>query len=197
MVFLILFSLASCAQSEFVNLDVFVLRLNEARGETQLSLTDFCTTEENSGGSVKECEVIQGQSRALIRLFCDEQKRVYECRVIILKGGNDLKKETLTKENKQFFISLCCDVYSSYSGKSRSAATEKTDSLFPNGDFPSAAEKNETDGKILLTVLQNDVCIDFSVVNGWLKQIESTVKPESKIGFGEQTQIRQETVPLR
>lgn len=192
-----MFSFSSCSQSEFINADVFVTRFNTARGQASLLLTDFSSVEENSGGSVKECEVIQGQSRALIRLFCDEQKRVYECRVIILKGGNDLKKETLTKENKEFFILLCGDVYSSFSGKSKTAAEEKTELLFPNSDFPSAAEKNETDGKILLTVLQNDVCIDFSVVNGWLKQIESTVKPESKIGFGEQTQIRQETVPLR
>lgn len=196
--FVLILTLSSCSESEFSNPDVFITRYNNITENTPLSFSDFYTTQEGSAGSVKECAVTDGSSKAVIRLFCSEDKRIYRCKVVILTCDENLKKIKLTNEDKAFFTSVCTDVYIALSKLERTAAGEQIDELFAQGGaFDAKSERNITYKSFVLSLLQNDLCCECVITNKWLCEIESTVKPESKRGFGDSTSIRTETVPLK
>lgn len=194
----LILTLSSCSESEFSNPDVFITRYNNITENTSLSFTDFYTVQENSSMSVKECTVTNGVCKALIRLLCSENKRIYRCKVVMLSCDENIKKRVLTDDEKAFFTCVCSDVYAAFSGFEKSETERQIDTLLENGSaFDSKSEKNAEYKSYVLTLLQNDLCCECIITNKWLCETQSTVKPESKSGFGDSTSIRTETVPLK
>lgn len=192
------FILSSCSESEFTNPDVFIMRYNNITENVPLSFSDFYTTQENVSESVKECTVSNNNCKAVIRLLCGENKRIYRCKVIILSCDESFKKRKISNEEIKFFANVCSDVYGSFSGYEKSEAYKQIDELFEQGGaFDAKSERNITYKSFMLTLLQNDICCECVITNKWLYEIESTVKPESKRGFGDSTSVRTETVPLK
>lgn len=196
-VLILSFLFCACSESETPNAATFVERYNSIEN-AKLSFSDIIGSEENgcSVYSFSETSETEQDKKILTKLFADDSKRLYECRIIMAKtdGKNKL---SFSESDWERYFSAAVKTLCAFANLEK----EKGESVLfelgaKDGEFFSKnGEKTLETGRFCLVSLSNDAAAEIIIYNTLLKKIGETEKPESRPLFDETTKIRTETVP--
>lgn len=192
---LLLFALCSCENRKSANIALFAERYNSL-GEEKLSYSALSATEREGK---TECSFVasadeSGEKKVLVTLLADENKRIFECRLVIAKTDGQ-RKIIITDEDVERFVNSCERVFCGFSGVEYEKAKDVVSLLKIHENFFSSGENTAQSGEYYAVFLSNEVCCDVIFRNSYLKKTEETEKPESRAVYDNTTNIRTDTVP--
>ncbi len=187
--------LSSCSHSEFLNLATFVENFSVLR---PLALTDFIKYDDESKETVYLTYINCDENTVLLKLLCESDLKIKECRVTASKYDEKGKKIKSFEKIKKSFQDVCSGTILAYTYLSK----EEGDKIIKNLDIMNNFEKKNFEKtyqneNFNFALLSNDLCCELIIKNKWINETETTKKPENKNDFANNTSIRTETVPLQ
>lgn len=187
----------ACGEAETFDMGLFVERYNKSSGLV-LSFSDIIGTKNENGEeySFSFPKNSETDKKILIKLFANESKKLYECRIIASKTDGKRKNDFSAEERERFIFAALCSLrgFSGFSEEKGKSALLRL-GLGDEKTFSKAGERTHEDDGYCLVSLSNDLGFEVLIYNTRLKKIEETEKPESRPLFEETTKIRTETVP--
>lgn len=179
----------ACAGGEFIGLSVFIERWNNC-SEQMLDYSDFIIEQAENESSY--CLVDDNKA---IKLTADENSNLKQCKIIITKKNSDGNEKKI--ESPQDFFELCKKTVMSYCDFDEQQATTLLDEFTLNdlNSILAEGELSKNQGDYNFVYYSTEIASEFIITNTLLVEIESTLKPESKIAFADTTATRAETVP--
>lgn len=183
--------LSACTQSEFIGLDSFIERFDKENERAKIEFSSFYVLQDESDEITYNCDFFGG--KIMLRLI-EENSRITMCRVVMPKMGENSVKLKIDRELSEEFNFVCTRTIVSFTGLTKAQADEILSKL--------AASKKENEavfesGSFRYVLFETEPCAVFSVQNRWLKEFQTTLKPESKADFVPETSLRTQTVPHR
>ncbi len=187
-------SITACSKEEFINVLSFTDNFNKYSVEQEIELTGYII--ENNIWSMPFTD---GTEAVLLRLVTDENGYIEHLRITLSKVDEEGKRSTVNEKRKNLFLSTVKKsvmAYTWFSEKEADDIIEKMN-LDNLSSYKKEGELNTDIGSFRFVYYSVGLCSVFSVYNIHLHPTEKTEKPESKPAFGNTTNIRTETVPLR
>lgn len=187
----IILSFGACVQSEYIDLSVFVERFNK-QSPTKISYGDFYIE-----GNSNEKRWYLPLENVSLRLFGGNDNKLSECRVILTKMDKTGKRLNLSDDDYKAFFNNAVYTICAFTEMSNEEATALLNEFTLNKkeSFEKEGELTKSCGDYYFVYLSTPLESELLIYNKWLHEIESTLKPESKIPFDMTTATRSETVP--
>ncbi|MGN1418808.1 MAG: hypothetical protein ACI4W6_05725 [Acutalibacteraceae bacterium] len=192
-VILILLS-AGCTQSEQINLGDFIERFNTKSSLDEIGFVDFYVLSQNSTEQIYNCAFQSEANEILLRLFENSNGKIKKCSVIFPKSDENGNSITISSSENELFKTVCTQTASAFSNSSKEEAQQIITELLKND---GKTEVVKDSGSFHYVLLEDTLCKRLMIQNKWLCEIETTLKPESKSAFWQETSVRTETVPHR
>lgn len=193
--FLLLFALCSCGSLKAANIALFAERYNSFGGEKpSYPALSAAERDEKTEYSFVASADESGGKKVLVTLLADENKRLFECRLVIAKTDGK-RKAALNEADIDRFVNSCERVFCGFSGVEYEKAKDVVSLLKIRENFLSSGENTAQSGEYYAAFLSNEICCDVIFRNNYLKKTEETEKPESRAVYDSTTNIRTDTVP--
>ncbi|MGN0469103.1 MAG: hypothetical protein ACI4GY_10305 [Acutalibacteraceae bacterium] len=189
-----IFLSAGCTQSEKINLGDFIERFNEKTDLPEIDFFDFYVLSQNSDGQVYNCAFQSDDNEILLRIFENSSGKITNCNVILPKSDENGNSIKISNSENELFKTVCTQTASAFSNSSKEEAQQIITELFKND---GKTEVVKDSGSFHYVLLKDTLCEKLTIQNKWLCEIETTLKPESKSAFWQETSVRTETVPHR
>ena len=191
----LLLALCACSENETANIALFAERYNASGGEKlSYSLMSAVERENVTEYSFVSSSDEAGGKKVLVKVFANENKKLFECRLVISKTDGK-NKVTLTEADIDRFINSCEKTFCAFSGFGEEKSRSVISALEIRENCSSPCEKTVREGEYYVVFLSNEVCFEVMFCNTYLKKIEETQKPESRAVYDMTTNTRTETVP--
>ncbi len=187
-------SISACSKEEFINVLRFTDNFNKYFSDKKIELTTYIV--ENNIWSLP---FYDGTESVLLRLVTDDNGYVEHMRITVAKVDEKGGSSPVNEVRKNLFLSTLKKSVMAYTWFSEDEVEEVIEKM-NLGDISSYGKEGELNlniGNFRFVYYSVEPCSVFSVYNIHLHPTEKTEKPESKPAFGNTTNIRTETVPLR
>ena len=183
--------LTACVGGEFIGLSIFIERWNSC-SENSLDYSDFVIEQ---GESENSYSIISDGTA--IKLTADENENLKQCKIIITKKDEEGKDKSILQETSNDFFELCKKSVMAYCGFDETATIALLNEFTLNdlNSLISEGELSKNQNEYNFVYYSTQIASEFIITNTLLVEIESTLKPESKIAFADTTHTRVETVP--
>ena len=185
--FFVIFTLASCGKNELIDLSGFLENYNETASQS-LELSDFIMqkTPDVSYTAV----VCENGCNILLSLCEGADRKIQTCKIALVKENGSVP----TTDEMLAFNSVINDVMTAYCGFDSSVVINSfglnsVDALAKNGELTLRKDN------YYFVYYSTLVISEFIIHNTYLKEIETTHKPESKPYFGEDFVIKDKETP--
>ncbi len=187
-------TISACSKEEFINVLRFTDNLNKYSSAEKIELTSYIA--ENNIWSLPFYE---GGESVLLRLVTDDNGYIEHMRITVAKVDEKGESSPVNEVRKNLFLSTVKKSVMAYTWFSEHEAEEVIEKM-SLGDISAYGKEGELNlniGNFRFVYYSMELCSVFAVYNIHLHPTEKTEKPESKPAFGNTTNIRTETVPLR
>ncbi|MBQ8503285.1 MAG: hypothetical protein IJ491_03295 [Clostridia bacterium] len=186
--------ITGCSRDEFVSVLRFTDNLNSQKNSEKISLDSYFVQNE-----IYSAVFADGEEKILLRLITDEKGYIEEIRLTAQKVDENGQNDPVTEKRKNLFTSSIARTVSAYTYLSQEEAEEIIGNMRLNdlSSYKAAGELTLTKGNFCFVYYSTDLVSMFMIYNIHLHPIEKTEKPESKPAYGNTTNIRTETVPLK
>ncbi len=187
-------SISACSKEEFINVLRFTDNFNKCSVDENIELTSYIT--ENN---IWVLPFSFGDEEVLLSLVTDDKGYIEQVRITVPKVDEKGKGSPVNEVRKNLFLSTIKKSVMAYTWFSEAEAEEIIEKMSLNSisSYKKEGELNFNKGNFRFVYYSVSLCSVFSVYNIHLHPTEKTEKPESKPAFGNTTNIRTETVPLR
>lgn len=187
-------SISACSKEEFINVLRFTDNFNKYSADEKIELTSYIT--ENNIWSLPFSSV---EEEVLLSLVTDDKGYIDQVRITVPKVDEEGKKSPVNETRKKLFLSILKNSLMAYTWFSDTQAEELIEKMSLNNisSYSKEGELNYNSGNFRFVYYSIGLCSVFTVYNIHLHPTEKTEKPESRPAFGNTTNIRTETVPLR
>lgn len=187
-------SISACSREEFINVLRFTDNLNKYSADGKIELNSYIV--ENNIWSLP---FFDGAESVLLRLVTDENGYIEHMRITVSKVNEKGESSPVNEARKKLFLSTLKKSVMAYTWFSEEETEKLIEKMSLNNlsSYGKEGELNLNIGNFRFVYYSVGLCSVFTVYNIHLHPTEKTEKPESKPAFGNTTNIRTETVPLR
>lgn len=192
--FMVLVFLSGCSKAEYMDMLYFTDNLNCDKIGSKVQMSDYFVKD-----NIYTLPIKKDGNTVIIRAVTDVNGDIGEIRVTMAK--TDEKGQTVNTDGSQ--RALFCDTvkrvlaayaYTDAEVSDNIVQAMKLDSPAP---YTSVGEITGRRDNYYFVLFSTDIAVSFTVKNIHISPVEKTQKPESRPAFGNTTNIRTETVPLR
>ena len=185
--FFIIFTFASCGRNELVDLSGFMQKYNETASHN-LTFSDFIV-QKNPDVSYTAV-VCENGCNILLSLCEGSDKKIQTCKIALVKENGSVP----TTDELSAFNSVIDNVMTAYCGFDSgdiidSFGLNNAETLTKNGELTLRKDN------YYFVYYSTSIISEFVIHNTYIKEIETTHKPESKPYFGEDFVIKDKETP--
>ena len=173
---ILIIMLSGCTKSRFMDLSGFVHNYNKVTGE-KTAITDFIFREEE----ITEYKLIK--NNILITLKEAPDGKICECRVMLLKKGEDGEVSRSLAADSESFVDEVINTLQAYCAYGRYSAEALAGefSIRRDADFMQEGELTKKQDKFYFVYYSTALVSQIMVYDTYLTEIETTRKPKTTL----------------
>lgn len=173
---MLIIMLSGCTKSRFMDLSGFVYNYKEEAG-CEISITDFIFREQTP----TEYKLIK--ENILISLKEAPDGKICECRVMLLKRGEDGEVSRSLLSDSEKFIGEVINIFQAYCAYDRHSAKALAGefSLVKGADLMREGELTKQQDKFYFVYYSTVLVSQVTVYDTYLTEIETTKKPKTTL----------------
>lgn len=185
---------SGCSKNEFMDVSRFTDNLNAQKTGTEISLSAYIIQD-----GIYSLPFYDGEESVLLRLVTQDIGNIEEVRVTVGKVDENGNSAPVTEQRKSLFISSIKRAITAYTYFSREETDLIIESMKLNetNSYTQTGELTVSKGNFHFVYYSTSLASQFMIYNIHLHPIEKTEKPVSRPAYGNTTNIRTETVPLK
>lgn len=194
---IVIFSLlTACSTDSFMDLSVFV-RLYSI--DEEIEIEDFYAEKDENGNLIFYTFFEDNDSDVMLKLFCNSDNKIDEVRIYLPKTDENGNEKAVTTEDISLFTTVVCRSVKTFTGYDTAEAQEilRQMCLYDKSSYTKKGELTKSKDNFHFVYLSDFPGSEVMIYNTYLKETEQTEKPESRPVYGDTTNIREETVPLK
>ncbi len=186
--------ISGCSKNEFMDISRFTDNLNSQKTGTEISLSSYIIQ-----NGVYSLPIYDGEESTLIRLVTQDGGNIEEIRLTIGKIDEEGNVSDVTDKRRNLFVSSIKRAIKAYTYFSEEETDQIIEAMKLNetNSYTQTGELTLSKGNFHFVYYSTDLAIQFMIYNIHLHPIEKTEKPVSRPVYGNTTNIRTETVPLK
>lgn len=186
--------ISGCSKNEFMDISRFTDNLNSQKTGTEISLSSYIIQ-----NGVYSLPIYDGEESTLIRLVTQDGGNIEEIRLTIGKIDEEGNVSDVTDKRRNLFVSSIKRAIKAYTYFSEEETDQIIEAMKLNetNSYTQTGELTLSKGNFHFVYYSTDLAIQFMIYNIHLLPIEKTEKPVSRPVYGNTTNIRTETVPLK
>ena len=193
-VVIIFTTFAACSKKEYMNVLYFTDNLNSQTEGYDVKMSDYYVKD-----NIYTLPVKSENETVIMRLVTDENGDIGEIRVTLAKTDEKGKRQQISQQHRQLYNDTVRRMLRAftYCDEETAGMISESMKLSESAPFTSTGEITSRMDNYYFIVFSTDFSVSFTVKNIHISPVEKTEKPESRPAFGNTTNIRTETVPLR
>ena len=191
---IMLLTLSGCSEKEYMNILYFTDNLNSQNEKTEIQMSDYYVKD-----NIYSLPVMNENEAVILRAVTDGNGDIGEIRVTLSKVDEKGAKKQISQELTDLYKDTVKRVLKAYTyyDEETTGMIISSMKLDKEAPYTSTGEITSRMDNYFFIVFSTDIAVSFTVKNVHISPVEKTEKPESRPAFGNTTNIRTETVPLR
>lgn len=187
-------AMTGCSKDEFMDISRFTDNYNSLCGYDAINLQSYIIE-----GEIYSLPISDGGQAVLLSAVTDDTGYIEEIRITLSKTDEKGKSSEVSQKQGELFLNVIKNALESYTYSDSTEAQKLINEMKLNklSTYSLTGELTAQKGYFYYVFYSTELVSMFRIFNIHLHPIETTEKPESRPAFGNTTNIRSETVPLK